>query len=203
MAGVASRGDFGDVDMAAKGLRPFPVLERGGLIWAVLDPSSTIDIEAFLSGYDDMLSHFNFDKWYLFDSRVLRGPNWKVAYDGYLDFYHLPILHGETFPGVSNKAQYYAWGPHQRVTTPAGLGLQPRDGIHRTVAAVVEQPADAMGVEHGEQALHHCAAIVTRQVEAARAEGAARRTCQPFQGGGIERGGEERIAGYKHHDEIK
>ena len=78
-------------------LPALPTLERAGLIWAVLDPSSTIDIEAFLSGYDDMLSHFNFDKWYLFDSRVLRGPNWKVAYDGYLDFYHLPVLHGESF----------------------------------------------------------------------------------------------------------
>ncbi len=42
-----------------------------------------------------------------------------MAYDGYLDFYHLPILHKDTFgPDYSNKAIYDAWGPHQRVTSP-------------------------------------------------------------------------------------
>ena len=43
----------------------------------------------------------------------------RDSYDGYLDFYHLPILHKETFgPDYSNKAIYDAWGPHQRVTSP-------------------------------------------------------------------------------------
>jgi hypothetical protein len=47
------------------------------------------------------------------------GPNWKVAYDGYLDFYHLPILHKNTFgPNFPNRALYDSWGPHQRVTSP-------------------------------------------------------------------------------------
>ena len=47
------------------------------------------------------------------------GPNWKLAYDGYLDFYHLPILHKDTFgTAISNKAVYDAWGPHQRVSSP-------------------------------------------------------------------------------------
>ena len=119
LVGIASRQDFGDVDSDDLGLRPFPVLEKAGLIWVVLDPNSELDIEAFLSGYDDLLDGFGFENWHFLESRTLVGPNWKIAYDGYLDFYHLPVLHGETFPGVSEKAQYYAWGPHQRVTTPA------------------------------------------------------------------------------------
>jgi len=42
-----------------------------------------------------------------------------LAYDGYLDFYHLPILHKNTFgPDYGNKAIYDAWGPHQRVSSP-------------------------------------------------------------------------------------
>ena len=47
------------------------------------------------------------------------GPNWKIAYDGYLDYYHLPILHKDSFgPDMSTKAIYDAWGPHQHVTAP-------------------------------------------------------------------------------------
>ena len=30
-------------------------------------------------------------------------PNWKIAYDGYLDFYHLPILHRNTFGADYNN----------------------------------------------------------------------------------------------------
>ena len=131
LVGIAGRADFGDVDMAAKGLRPFPVLEKAGLIWAILDPNSDLDINAFLSGYDDLLEGFHFEDWKFFSSRTLNGPNWKIAYDGYLDFYHLPVLHGETFGrNIPNRALFYSFGPHTRVSAPStvlpmpeGLGL--------------------------------------------------------------------------------
>jgi phenylpropionate dioxygenase-like ring-hydroxylating dioxygenase large terminal subunit len=63
-------------------------------------------------------------------SQAIEGPNWKVAYDGYLDLYHLPVLHRESFgTSISNRALYDAWGPHQRVTSPmrstAGLEAIP------------------------------------------------------------------------------
>ncbi|MBI1180990.1 MAG: Rieske 2Fe-2S domain-containing protein [Alphaproteobacteria bacterium] len=120
LVGIASREDFGDVDPACLGLKPLPVLERAGLIWVILDPKSTLDIAAFLSGYDDLLQAFGFEHWHLFSQRTIKGPNWKIAYDGYLDFYHLPVLHGDTFGrDISNKALYFAWGPHQRVATPS------------------------------------------------------------------------------------
>ena len=36
-----------------------------------------------------------------------------------LDLYHLPVLHSETFgTDISNQANYYEWGPHQRVISP-------------------------------------------------------------------------------------
>ena len=82
-------------------------------------------MDSFLSGYDEMLAHFKFEDWYIFDTRTLKGPNWKVAYDGYLDLYHLPVLHSETFgTEISNKAMFYAWGPHQRVISPSRLSSQ-------------------------------------------------------------------------------
>lgn len=120
LMGIASASDFGKVDKACYGLTPLRVTERAGLIWVILDPSSSLSFDAFLAGYDDLLAHFGFETWRLHDSRVIPGPNWKIAYDGYLDFYHLPVLHKNTFGGAMfNRALYYAWGPHQRVLAPS------------------------------------------------------------------------------------
>jgi phenylpropionate dioxygenase-like ring-hydroxylating dioxygenase large terminal subunit len=120
LVAIASKEEFGDIDMAAHGLVPLKVTERAGLIWAILDPYSPVDMDAFLGGYDDMLGAFGLQDWHLFEARTLKGPNWKIAYDGYLDLYHLPVLHRETFgEQMSNQALYYAWGPHQRVTSPS------------------------------------------------------------------------------------
>ncbi len=119
LMGVASADDFGAIDKSCYGLTPLRVTERAGLIWGILDPASTLSFDAFLAGYDKLLEHFGFADWHFFSSRVIPGPNWKIAYDGYLDFYHLPVLHKNTFgEAMSNQANYYAWGPHQRVQAP-------------------------------------------------------------------------------------
>lgn len=120
---IASAGDFGEVDKSCLSLKALPVAERAGLIFGSLDPKGTVDIDQFLCGYDAMLGKMGFQDWHLFDSRVLKGPNWKIAYDGYLDFYHLPVLHKETLNAngtMGNRALYYAWGPHQRLISPFG-----------------------------------------------------------------------------------
>ena len=119
LIGVYAPKDFGEFDKSENGLAELPCLERAGLIWVITDPKSTLDIGLFLSGYDDMLDHFGFENWHHFDSQRVEGPNWKIAYDGYLDLYHLPILHKNTFgPDFPNQAIYYSWGPHQRVSGP-------------------------------------------------------------------------------------
>jgi nitrite reductase/ring-hydroxylating ferredoxin subunit len=119
LMGVASADDFGPIDKSCYGLPPLPVTERAGLIWGIVDPKSELSFDTFLSGYDDLLANFGFEDWHFFSSRVVPGPNWKIAYDGYLDFYHLPVLHKNTFgEDMFNQALYYAWGPHQRVQAP-------------------------------------------------------------------------------------
>ncbi len=116
---IFNEADFGHIDKSCHSLVSLPIHESAGLIWVTLDPDSKLPISDFLSGYDGMLEHFGFADWKLFDSRVLKGPNWKAAYDGYLDLYHLPILHRDTFgPDMHNRALYTPWGPHQRVTSP-------------------------------------------------------------------------------------
>ena len=120
LVGVAAREEFGDIDTDCHGLTPLRTVERAGLIWCILDPGSTLDIEAFLCGYDSMLGLFGLESWHLFEKRTIAGPNWKIAYDGYLDLYHLPVLHKNTIGGeASNQANYYPWGPHQRVISPS------------------------------------------------------------------------------------
>ena len=115
---VASADDFGEIDKSCHGLIALPCQERAGLIFASVDPQAKVDFDGFLSGYDRLLELFNFKDWHFFSSRRLPGPNWKIAYDGYLDYYHLPVLHRDTLGvGVqlNNRALYYAWGPHQKL----------------------------------------------------------------------------------------
>jgi phenylpropionate dioxygenase-like ring-hydroxylating dioxygenase large terminal subunit len=116
---VFCEDDFGEVERGCNGLVELPCLERAGLIWVTLDSRSKLSIEIFLCDYDEVLSHFDLSNWHFFDDRVLRGPNWKIAYDGYLDFYHIPVLHRNTFgANTPPQAIYYQWGPHQRVSSP-------------------------------------------------------------------------------------
>ena len=119
LVGITDREFFGDVDAACMGLTPLAVAERAGLIFVVITPGVAMDIDAHLCGYDSVLDYFGFGDWHLVSSREIAGPNWKIAYDGYLDFYHLPYLHRKTFgPDISNRPIYNEWGPHQRVTAP-------------------------------------------------------------------------------------
>ncbi len=120
LLGVASPQDFGAIDKAAHCLHRFPVHESAGLIWVTLDPKSELSIPDYLGGYEDLLDAFGFKDWTMFAQRTLSGPNWKTAYDGYLDFYHLPVLHKDTFGAdFFNRANYFFWGPHQRLSSPS------------------------------------------------------------------------------------
>ncbi|BAN02732.1 aromatic ring-hydroxylating oxygenase subunit alpha [Ilumatobacter coccineus] len=119
LVGVTNRQDFGEVDTSCLGLTSLPVAEKCGLMWVVLDPNGSIDIDAHLGGYATMLDHFDFGSWNVVHQQEVPGPNWKLAYDGYLDFYHLPFLHRDTFgPDYPSRPIYDAWGPHQRMTAP-------------------------------------------------------------------------------------
>lgn len=132
LVGIYKQDDFGEVDKSCLGLTPLPLAERAGLLFGVLTPGTQVDFDAFLCGYDELLAHHHFEKCHLVGRQAVEGPNWKVAYDGYLDFYHLPILHRESFgSSIPSDALYDAWGPHQRVSMPnpgyAALEAQPED----------------------------------------------------------------------------
>ena len=119
LARIRNPADFGDVDTACLGLTPLPVVEHAGLIFGALTPNAEVDFDAFLCGYEELLAHLHLDDCHLVGRQSVEGPNWKVAYDGYLDFYHLPVLHKDSFGSkIPSDALYDAWGPHQRVSMP-------------------------------------------------------------------------------------
>ncbi|MDY0070987.1 MAG: SRPBCC family protein, partial [Porticoccaceae bacterium] len=63
-----------------------------------------------------LLAGFDLGNWRPYHQCSLPGANWKLAFDAHMDFYHLPVLHRNTFgPAISNLAQYYFHGPHQRL----------------------------------------------------------------------------------------
>jgi phenylpropionate dioxygenase-like ring-hydroxylating dioxygenase large terminal subunit len=138
LVAIYSEDDFGDIDRSGYGLTELPTLEKAGLIWVILDPQSTLDINLFLSGYDELLAEFGFENWHYQTSQVVDGPNWKVAYDGYLDYYHLPVLHRNSFgPDMGNKANYYSWGPHTHLGRP-----------DRSFEEFVDLPAEEWPIEN-------------------------------------------------------
>ena len=111
--------DFGEVDTSCMGLTPLNVEERVGILWGSITPGVELYLDEFLAGYDELLDNHGLADCVLVGRQTIEGPNWKVAYDGYLDQYHLPILHGETFgPDYCNAAKFVHWGPHQRMQVP-------------------------------------------------------------------------------------
>ena len=121
LVAVFDEGNFGELDKSCFGLTELPSAERSGMIWVTLKPDSDVDIDAFLAGYDSVLDDLAFNDAYVVGAQPLDGPNWKVAYDGYRDFYHVPILHRNSFgPDGPFQPDYYSWGPHVRVMSPKG-----------------------------------------------------------------------------------
>ena len=139
LTSVYEEDDFGCIDKSTHGLTPLPIGERAGMIWVSLDPNSSLNLDTFLCGYDALLAEFGFENWSVFEHRTVAGPNWKVAYDGYMDLYHLPILHKNTFgSSMPNQAIYTPWGPHQRVSSPNPALLELEDKPEE------EWPTDAL-----------------------------------------------------------
>lgn len=119
LVGVLDRAAFGDIDTSCLGLTPLPVEERAGLVFGSITPGTDLHLDEFLCGYDALLDTLGFAQCTYVGSQRAEGPNWKICYDGYLDFYHLPILHKATFgPTFNNTTVTDAWGPHQRNVQP-------------------------------------------------------------------------------------
>jgi phenylpropionate dioxygenase-like ring-hydroxylating dioxygenase large terminal subunit len=129
LVGVSGRATFGDLDMTVRGLTELACEERCGLVFAIVRPGAALDLDSWLSGYETALDALGLDEVEILDEREVSGPNWKVAYDGCVDGYHLDILHKNTLGKdvIGNVMTCDAWGPHQRVAFPRRNVTQLRD----------------------------------------------------------------------------
>lgn len=137
LRGIADPGKFGDVDKSELGLTQLPCYERGGFIFAALTPGNTVDFEGFLGGMIEDIEDLNFPDFTFCGTREMRGANWKVAYDGYLEGYHFAAAHPDTIHprSFSNIMEFDSYGPHLLVGYPqrsiAKLKDIPKDQRHK------------------------------------------------------------------------
>lgn len=103
---------FGDVDKRTLGLVEFPSEERGGLIFTVLTPGASLDLDGFLAGGADHLFGWHFDRTKLVaESPLETRANWKLALDTFTENYHFHVLHAQDFHyKVKNCAGHWRFG---------------------------------------------------------------------------------------------
>ena len=145
LLGVSGRSKFGDLDVDTHGLTELACEERSGMVFAVLQPDADLNLDEWLGSYDAALDRLGLADMELLDERELVGPNWKIAFDGYVDGYHLDILHKDTL-GVDvmgNVMTWDAWGPHQRVAFARRITHELRD-----IAPADWTPAKHVGFVH-------------------------------------------------------
>lgn len=119
LVGIRGKEMFGDIDADAHGMTPLACEERAGLVFASITPGAELHLDEYLQGYDALLEHHDLANCHFVGRQSLTGPNWKVAFDGYIDQYHLPVLHRDAFGSeYCDRAIYDMWGPHIRMSPP-------------------------------------------------------------------------------------
>jgi len=117
LVGIYKPEQFGPVDPAASGLRELPCREEAGLVFVSLTPDRPMDLEAYLGPMLDELRTLGIEEWKVHARRELPSANWKATHDGYVDGYHLEVLHPKTVGLVSKGAlnTFEGFGPHQKI----------------------------------------------------------------------------------------
>lgn len=135
---------FSTASCPSSGLAELGCEERHGIVWVTIEPSGTArDVRTWLGDeLDDLFSALELETTVLsrsveFDLRC----NWKLLTDGFLELYHLKVLHRTTiapyFP--ANLCAYRRFGPHLSVTLPK----------NRLVRQMREQPRDEWRILDG------------------------------------------------------
>ncbi len=114
LTGIAEAGNFGAVDKEPLHLTELPCEEIIGMIFVSLTPGATMDARAWLDGMYDHFAALKLETWYYHKSKVMKGANWKVVWDGYIEGYHFQAAHTNTIAtrAPSNRATIDGFGPH-------------------------------------------------------------------------------------------
>lgn len=128
-------------------LIPVPAAERHGLVFVKATPESTMDIDAHLGDFGEVLEQLVLGK----AERVKDGvlpvkSNWKYALDTYGEGYHFAALHKQTLsPYFRNDiAVYDRFGPHHRIQF-----------VSRDMEDWLDKPEAEWGVDHRLGGVHY------------------------------------------------
>lgn len=110
---------FDDLPADDHGLIELPSEERHGLIWCVVDPEGTIDLDEHLEVLAPELAQWDYARCTYFDHRDVEiGINWKAGLENFADFYHVPYIH-KLVEGshVDDSAAFDLFGRHHRLVS--------------------------------------------------------------------------------------
>lgn len=118
---IPGESGFADINKHEYGLKPIPVVEKYGMIWAIPNPAKgvePIDIDGYLGGLAQEYESFSFEGYHHFATRLIEPKvNWKMGIDGFLETYHLRVLHPKTVGPLyhTNLATSDAFGFNHRM----------------------------------------------------------------------------------------
>ncbi|MBX9946342.1 MAG: Rieske 2Fe-2S domain-containing protein [Reyranella sp.] len=116
---IAYPDGFCGVDRQERGLIALPVEQRHGLVWVVPTPGAAIDVAAHLgAAFDAELAGWKIDNAAYERSQSFELPiNWKLVMDGFMEDYHLTVLHKSTIGPymLPNIHEYSAFRSHSRL----------------------------------------------------------------------------------------
>jgi phenylpropionate dioxygenase-like ring-hydroxylating dioxygenase large terminal subunit len=119
LLGVANAKTFGPIDVENHGLTELAVAERSGLIFVVLTPGISFDVEEWMAGAD---LHMGLDErheaYQVSGSRTVEAANWKLVIEGHLESYHFAQLHRESVGRFmeTNCTTFDRFGSHILIT---------------------------------------------------------------------------------------
>jgi len=142
---VPSESFFCNRIEADRDLVACPAEERHGMVFVLATPGGTMDLDAHLGSFGAEMERLHFEgSQPVMEQKFNSTSNWKFAMDTYLESYHLPTLHRDTFANVfeSNLFLLDMFGPHYRFTFPH-RGLDKWIGRPES-----EWPVDAMPITY-------------------------------------------------------
>ena len=114
---IPGEDGFEAFDKSKHGLRPLPVQEKYGMIWAKTAPGDDFEIDDTLQGVERDLATYGLENFHHFETGVLRPKmNWKLVIDTFLESYHIKVLHHRSIASLieSNVATFENFGVNQR-----------------------------------------------------------------------------------------